>query len=205
MGHNSVSIKADANLIHELAFLSRLTGDREVSSTVLGALSMTADAMQKFADGFVIQIISQSVGRDQFSYPLHPHHMYMDMKQRLPAEPCGNILLHIDSEVARNLAIIGRVLKADTPADIARFALCFAHSIATQLNAPGGARHLAYVDVNDRRFGYVVETPYDKTMRNQFNRIVCGFQNWLGWSPEKPQPPVKPKPRDFPPDIPPGP
>jgi|GEM_PF-6089911 hypothetical protein len=202
MGHKSLSIKADAYLIHELAFLGRITGDRNVSDVVSGALSMTADALRKSADGYVIQIISQSIGRDQFYYPLHPQHMYQDMKGRKTTETCGDILLHKTAIVNDHLRVIRAAFKTTSNEDAVRFALHFANTVATQLQAPGGSRHLAYIDGNDRRFGYVAETPYDRTMKNQFNRLIHGVQSWLGKAPQ--QPPSCPPP-NCPPNNPNGP
>jgi hypothetical protein len=194
MGHKSLSIKADTYLIHELAFLGRITGDRNVGDVVSRALSMMAEALKKSADGYVIQIISQSIGRDQFHYPLHPQHMYQDMKGRKETEHCGDILLHKTPIVNQHLGVISAALKTTSTEDAVRFALHFANTVAAQLQAPGGSRHLAYIDGNDRRFGYIAETPYDKTMKNQFNRLIHGVQSWLGKAP--PQPPSCPPPNN---------
>ena len=188
MGQKSLSINADAYLIHELAFLGRVTGDRNVSDVVSRALSMTADALKKSAEGYVIQIICQSIGRDQFCYPLHPQHMYQDMKGRQATDTCGDVLIHNTADVKTRLGVIAASLKTTSQEDAIRFALHFAHTVASQLQAPGGSRHLAYIDSNDRRFGYVAETPYDRTMRNQFNRLMNGVQSWFGKVPQQTPP-----------------
>lgn len=206
MGQKSLSINADAYLIHELAFLGRVTGDRNVSDVVSRALSMTADALKKSAEGYVIQIIRQSIGRDQFCYPLHPQHMYQDMKRRAATEAYGAILLHATASVKNDLKFINAALKSTGHDDAIRFALHFAHTVATQLQAPGGSRNLAYIDSNDRRFGYVIETPYDRTIRSQFNRMIHDVQNW--WNNKPPPHPAltgDPKPANKPENPAPGP
>lgn len=190
MGQSTYSIRADENLIHEIAFLGRITGDRNVGDVVSRALSLTADATEKSAAGFVIQIIRQSIGRDQFFYPLNLHHLFQDMKQRNPANThdCGEILLHATPIVQDHVNAIAATLKTTDLHDVIRFACLFSHRVAQQLQQPGGSCHLAYIDGNDRRFGYVAQTPFNRTMRNQFNRMVHGIQGWFGYAP--PPPPV---------------
>lgn len=196
MGH-TIKVKTDAYLIHHLAFLSQATGKRNLDDLMIQAIALTAQALQKYSEGYIIQTVRQSVGKDKFGYPLHPIHAFLDMKRRKPTPLTQDLILPANAKTIADLDLIAQVLKSDSPQDALHFSALFAHTVATELRKPGGVYYLVYIDAQDRQFGIVAKTPYDKSMRNSFNRWVTGMQDW--W-----KSPV-PDDKNPPPKTPPGP
>lgn len=197
MGLRINTVKADAYLTQELAYLSRITGEKDSGVALSRALSLTAGALQKSSSGYVIQILRQSVGRDQYEYPLHPPQMLLNLRQRAAANDpsCGVVVMSSYAETKDALATIARVLQTKDETESLHYAAFFAHTVARQLQTPGGNRSLAYIDRRDRRVGYIAQTPYDRTLRNQFNRLRNEFQDWLKDTPlPPPEPPHTPPP-----------
>jgi hypothetical protein len=194
----TIQIKTDAYLIHHLAFLSQATGKKNLDDLAVQAIDITARSLQKSSEGYIIQIVQQSVGKDKFHHPIHPPHLFMDMKRRKPAPVTPDLNITASPKVIADLELIGRVLKTDSPQDAVHFSMLFAHTVAQELRKPGGMCFLVYIDGQDRRFGHVAKTPYDKTMRNNFNRMIQGMQNWWGSPPpggaSPPNPPQGPRP-----------
>lgn len=174
----TIQIKTDAYLIHHLAFLSQASGKRNLDDLMLQAIDLTARSLQKSSEVYVIQIVQQSVGKDKFNYPIHPPHLFLDMKRRKPAPVTPDLSLSANPKVIADLELISRVLKTGNLQDAAHFSALFAHTVAQELRKPGGMCFLVYMDAKDRRFGHVAKTPYDKTMRNNFNRMIQGMQDW---------------------------
>lgn len=177
MGHN-LKVKTDAYLLHALADLSRITGKVEADDVLAEAIEQTAIALQKTTEGYVIQIIERSIGQDKFSYPLVPQHIYQDMKQRKSAPQSRIIPLSCTTATTNALNLICRTLKTSDLQEAAQFSLTFAHLVATELRKTSHPAHLAYVDSDDRRFGIVAKTPYDRSLRNDFNRMLNDLQDW---------------------------
>lgn len=174
----SLKIKADAYLIQAYDALSLYTG-KTMAEDVLGdAIALTATALQKSDEGYVVQTIRQSIGHDKFNYPFVPRHIYQDMKRRPPAPPGREIFLSVTPRIKTNLALICKTLNLNNKQDAIRFSATFAFQVATELRKTPGRVSLAYVDSTDRRFGEIAKTPYDRSLRNDFNRLFREFQDW---------------------------
>lgn len=194
MGH-ILKVKTDAYLLHALGDLSRITGKAQLNDVLAEAIEETAKAMQKVSEGYVIQIIEQSIGRDKFSYPLVPQHIYQDMKQQKSAPQRQIIPLLCLPTTSNALNLICNTLKTSDLQEAAQFSVIFANMIATGLRNTPHMAHLAYVDSTDRRFGMIAKTPYDKRLRNDFNRIMSDIQDWWkGLKNIAPIPPNQPPP-----------
>ncbi|MGZ9097099.1 MAG: hypothetical protein ACXW30_02240 [Micavibrio sp.] len=198
MGH-TIKVKTDAYLIHHLAFLSQATGKRNLDDLMIQAIALTAQALQKSSEGYIIQIVQQSIGKDKFGYPIHPIHAFLDMKRRKPTPLTQELTISANAQTMAELDLIAQILKTDSPQDALHFSALFAHTVAKELRKPRGMSYLVYIDAQDRRFGHVAKTPYDKSVRNSFNRWVTGVQDW--WNnpaPDDKNPPPKTPPGPHP-------
>ncbi len=174
----TLKVKTDAYLLHALGDLSKITGKAQLHDVLAEAIEQTAKALEKTTQGYVIQIIEQSIGQDKFSYPLVPQHIYQDMKQRKSASQNQIIPLPCTPATMNALNFICKTLKTSDLQEAVEFGLTFSHLIATGLRGTPHQTYLAYVDSDDRRFGTVAKTPYDKSLRTDFNRIVHDIQDW---------------------------
>lgn len=172
----SLKIRADAGLIQAFETLSRASGKAMAEDVFADAVTLAALALHKSREGYIIQTIQQKIGHDKFSYPLVPQHIRQEIRHRPPAPSEGEIFLSVSPETEAQLGYICETLDLESKQEAIRYSAAFALRIATALQGP--RTRLAYVDGNDRRYGIVASTPYDRNLRNHFNRVFDGFQDW---------------------------
>ncbi|MBI2234266.1 MAG: hypothetical protein HYU57_04620 [Micavibrio aeruginosavorus] len=182
MAHKT-DVKIDAYLADHLAALSRISGKRNIDGVLAQAIAVTADSLEKIAQGYTARILTQTMSRDSLGYPIEPDFLYIDLKHRAPDPHPALHVLHYDEKTAAHLQTIRRFLGAESNNDAVHFSALFAQTVADELQKPTGIRRLAFVAVNEnnseRYYGYTTRTPYDKGLRNNFNRAVHNICFWL--------------------------
>lgn len=192
----TLNIEPTTSLNHYLSDLALHSGTQDRLSVMAEAIALTAFALKKFDEGYVIQIIEQSIGHDKFSYPILPHHLYMEMKQDRNSKAQHGISVTFPEQTKNELLNLCQALGIDRLQDGLHFSLYFAHRVATQLHSASGLARLAYVDREDRRFGQMIKTPYDRTLRSDFNRVWQNLHHWAQhWSSGSKGPGYPPEPQ----------
>lgn len=177
MGH-SLKIKADAYLMEAYNTLSGYTGKAMVEDVFADAVALAASALKKTTEGYVIQTVQQSVGQDKFSYPIIPEYIHQSVKRREPALLDRDLFVSLSPQTVAELDFICNTLNLSAKQDALHYSAAFSLQVANALRDGPGRISLAYIDSTDRRFGMVAKTPYDRNLRNDFNRLLNGVQDW---------------------------
>ena len=190
MALNEVSVTTDSYLLTSMEYLSRTTGLKNHDDVIVQALALTEESIRKMSAGYMLRLFHQSMKQEWFDAPIRLSYLHNEMLRRpIPMRP-GTLSLSLNDDAMRQLKFIRRAMCMRNDEEAAHFAALYAHRIAEGLRSSAGICRLAYVDGRGQRPFILAQTPYDRTLRNEFNRLILEFQDrWKLGKTSGPTPP----------------
>lgn len=159
-------------------YLSRITGLRTHDAITAQSLAFTADILENLPPGQHLRIFSQSMSQDRFGYPINPNFLCADMKFRMMNKPSAQSQekIYLDEKSQQHMDTLAKILSTKNDNQTIHFSLLLSYLIAHEIRTTPGICRLTMTKDDAQNTNVPIETPYDKTLRHEFNRMILDFQ-----------------------------